>query len=129
MAEDVRGKFLVLTDACYSAALMDGNRSVASNHFVEQLRRTHDGLFLIASSSADTKSKEDDSWGNGAFTKALVEAVNGAAKKDNSEGLTMMDLQYYLDRRVGELTQHKQVPVAINVKGIENFSLFLYDEK
>lgn len=129
MAEDIRGKLIVFTDACYSAALMEGNRSVASDHFIEQLRRTRDGLFLIASSAADTKSKEDDSWNNGAFTKALVEAINGAARRENNESLTLMDLQLYLDKRVGELTNHKQVPVAINPSGIENFSIFLYDEK
>jgi len=129
MAEDIRGKIIVFTDACYSAALMEGNRSAATDHFIEQLRRTRDGVFLIASSSADTKSKEDDAWGNGAFTKALVEAINGAAYKENSEGLTLMDLQLYLDKRVGDLTNHKQVPVAINPNGIENFSLFLYDVK
>jgi uncharacterized caspase-like protein len=126
MIEDIRGKLVVFTDACYSAALMDGNRSAAADHFIEQLRRTKDGLYLFASSASDTKSKEDISWQNGAFTKALVEAVNGAARRDNSEGLTLMDLQLYLDKRVGEMTGHKQVPVAINPNGIENFTLFLY---
>lgn len=126
MIEDIRGKLVVFTDACYSAALMDGNRSAAADHFIEQLRRTKDGLYLFASSASDTKSKEDISWQNGAFTKALVEAVNGAARRDNSEGLTLMDLQLYLDKRVGEMTEHRQVPVAINPNGIENFTLFLY---
>lgn len=129
IVEDIRGKFVIFTDACYSAALMEGNRSAATDHFIEQLRRSRDGVFLIASSSADTKSKEDDAWSNGAFTKALIEAMNGAAKHEKSEGLSLMDLQLYLDKRVGELTDHKQVPVAINPNGIENFSIFLYDSK
>ena len=65
----MNSKFIVFVDACYSGALMDGSRSAAS-HFLEQLRRTKNGMILYASSASDTKSKENEEWKNGAFTKA-----------------------------------------------------------
>ena len=79
-AEDINGKLIAFVDACYSGALFEGTRSAATSHFVEQLKRAKNGMLLYASSSSDTKSREDESWGNGAFTKALVESFNGAAR-------------------------------------------------
>ena len=125
-AEEINGKFIVFADACYSGALLDGARSAATMHFVEQLRRTKNGMILYASSTSDTKSKEDETWGNGAFTKALVEAFNGAAKEEGSEGLSTQDLERYLYKSVRKTTNFKQTPIFINPSGMEHFNLFLY---
>ena len=83
-AEDIHGKLIAFVDACYSGALFEGGRSAATTHFIEQLKRSKNGMLLYASSSSDTKSREDESWENGAFTKALVEALNGAAKEEHA---------------------------------------------
>ena len=126
--EDVNSKLVVFVDACYSGALMEGNRSAAS-HFIEQLRRTKNGMVLYASSASDTKSKEDASWGNGAFTKALVEALNGAARNDEDEGLSTQQLDQFLYKEVRRLTDSKQTPIFMNPNGIEHFNLFTYEEE
>ena len=128
MAEDINCKFIVFTDACYSAALFEGNRSAAASHFVEQLRRTKNGMMLFASSASDTKSKEDSSWGNGAFTKALVSAFNGGARQQFDEGLSTQALYNYLYNEVRRITNFKQTPIMINPNGMEPFNIFTYDE-
>lgn len=125
-AEEINGKFVVFVDACYSGGLLDGNRSAATNHFIEQLRSTKNGMMLFASSASDTKSKEDPTWGNGAFTKALVEAFNGAAKEEGEEGLSTQDLEHYLYKMVRKTTNFKQTPIFLNPSGMEHFNLFLY---
>ena len=127
-AEKINSKFVVFADACYSAGLLEGNRSAAAEHFVEQLRRSKNGMLFYASSSGDTKSKEDPTWGNGAFTKALVEAFNGAAKKDGDEGLSTRTLDAYLYDAVRKTTDYKQTPVFMNPSGIEHFNIFTYEK-
>ena len=127
-AEKINCKFVVFADACYSAGLLEGNRSAAAEHFVEQLRRSKNGMLFYASSAGDTKSKEDPTWGNGAFTKALVEAFNGAARKDGDEGLSTRSLDAYLYEAVRKTTDYKQTPVFMNPSGIEHFNIFTYEK-
>ena len=127
-AEKINSKFVVFADACYSAGLLEGNRSAAAEHFVEQLRRSKNGMVFYASSAGDTKSKEDPTWGNGAFTKALVEAFNGAARKDGDEGLSTRSLDAYLYEAVRKTTDYKQTPVFMNPGGVEHFNIFTYEK-
>ena len=127
-AERINSKFVVFADACYSAGLLEGNRSAAAEHFVEQLRRSKNGMLFYASSAGDTKSKEDPTWGNGAFTKALVEAFNGAARKEGDEGLSTRTLDTYLYDAVRRTTEFKQTPVFMNPSGIEHFNIFTYEK-
>ena len=128
MAEDIDGKFIVFADACYSSALFEGGRSAALNHFIEQLRRTKNGMMFYASSASDTKSKEGPNWKNGAFTKALVEAFHGAARHaPTDEGLSTHDLESYVYSEVKKMTEGKQAPIFKNVGGLEHFTLFIYE--
>lgn len=126
MADDINCKMIVFADACYSAALFEGNRSAATSHFLEQLRSAKNGTMLYASSASDTKSKEDPEWGNGAFTKALVSAFNGGARQQFDEGLSTQALEMYLYKEVRRLTNFKQTPIFINPNGIEHFNIFNY---
>jgi len=127
-SEDINSKFIVLVDACYSGALMGGDRSAATSHFVEQLRRTKNGMIMYASSASDTKSKENEEWKNGAFTKALCEAFNGAARSPEDEGLSTQQLDQYLYKQVRKLTDYKQTPIFMNPNGMEPFNIFIYDK-
>jgi hypothetical protein len=86
-------------------------------------------MIMYASSSADTKSREDNNWQNGVFTKVLLEALNGALVKPNREGLSANELGYYVEERVNQLTEGKQIPKYINPKNIDNFNIFLYDKE
>ncbi len=128
MADDINCKFVVFADACYSASLMEGTRSAATTHFIEQLRRTKNGTMLYASSASDTKSKESPEWGNGAFTKSLIAAYNGGARQQFDEGLSTQALEMYLYKEVRRITNFKQTPIFINSSGMEHFNLFTYGE-
>lgn len=127
-ADEINSKLIIFADACYSAALLGDNRSASAQHFVEQLRRSKNGMMLYASSSGDTKSKENTSWGNGAFTKALLEAFHGAARHDGDEGLSTRALEMYLYEAVRRTTGYKQTPYLVNPNVIEHFNIFTYEK-
>ena len=64
---------------------------------------------------------EDPAWGNGAFTKALVEALNGKAAYGGSKKITINMLDLYLSERVKELTKGQQTPTTTKPLTIQDF--------
>jgi uncharacterized caspase-like protein len=69
-------------------------------------------------------SYEDPSWGNGAFTKALLEGLEGAAVYGNVNGLiTVKRLDLYLSDRVKELTGGKQTPTTTAPPNVPDFPI------
>ena len=63
-----------------------------------------DGSFLWFS--------ERDDWGNGAFTKAIVEGIElGKADLLGKGFITTSSLDTFVESRVAELTEGKQSPV------------------
>lgn len=127
-ANEIDGKFIVFLDACYSAALLGGNRSAVTDHFLEQLRSAKNGMMLYASSDSDTKSKENPEWQNGAYTHVLVEALSGAAKEEGDEGLSTDKLDRFLYNKVKEITHGTQKPIWVCPNGTQRFNLFIYDK-
>jgi hypothetical protein len=75
-------------------------------------------------------SLEDPSWGNGAFTKALMEGLGltgGKARADiNGKGvITTAGLDYWISERVKELTRGSQHPVMIRPPTVPDFPMFV----
>jgi hypothetical protein len=57
---------------------------------------------------------EDSSWGNGAFTKALVEGLGSQdvpARAKSAGPITQVALEEYVAERVKALTGGKQTPI------------------
>ena len=51
--------------------------SVELRRMANSLAAPENGVIVFASSSGRQESLEKDEWGNGAFTKALVEGIDG----------------------------------------------------
>jgi hypothetical protein len=66
-------------------------------------------------------SLEREEWNNGAFTKAIVEGMRGAAARSDLPAISISDLQGYVSRRVKELTEGKQSPVMAMPKTVEDY--------
>lgn len=106
-------KKLVFLDACHSGGAKDGYGALSKA--VVDLAKTQPGVSTLSSCSSTEKSYEDASWGNGAFTKALLEAfadsectdVNGRFQADtNRDGIIRLgELYEFLRRRVPELVK------------------------
>ena len=70
------------------------------------------GIVAFASSTGREVSVESSQWRNGAFTKAIVEGIDlGKADLFGEGKITTSELDAFIEKRVGELTEQKQHPV------------------
>lgn len=118
------GKTLFFVDTCHSGNVMGTRRGVADiNGVVNELASAENGAVVFASSTGRQYSLEDASWDNGAFTKALVEGVNGRADYSGKGRITINMLDLYLSERVKELTGGKQTPTTTKPQTIQDFPI------
>jgi len=106
-------KKLIFLDACHSGGAKDGYGMLSKA--VVDLAEAQPGVSTLSSCSSTEKSYEDAKWGNGAFTKAMLEAfgdvqcndINGAFRADtNEDGIIRLgELYSFLRRRVPELVK------------------------
>jgi hypothetical protein len=128
----VAGKVFVFLDTCYAGkAMVSGARgAVDINRFVNELSSTENGVVTYASSTGREVSQEDARWGNGAFTRALMEGlgrIGGKARADvTGRGvITTAALDLWLSERVKELTGGAQHPVMIRPPNVPDFPMFV----
>ncbi|KOR31109.1 hypothetical protein TI05_13035, partial [Achromatium sp. WMS3] len=69
------GKTLLFLDTCHAGNVMGSRRSLVPdvNQVVNDLIRAENGIVVFTASTGRQYAMEHKSWGNGAFTKALVE--------------------------------------------------------
>ena len=79
----------------------------------------------LTAAKADQPSYEDAQWGDGAFTKALLEGiVDAKADPEQSGTITVLDLGRYVSKRVPVMTEQRQAPLFIMpTGGFEDFTL------
>jgi uncharacterized caspase-like protein len=80
---------------------------------------------VFAASTGTQSSIEDPRWSNGAFTKALVEGLNGKADYSSSGRITVTGLELYIENRVPELTQDQQTPMTQKPSMVTNYTIAL----
>ncbi len=116
------GKTLFFVDTCHSGNVMGTRRGVVDiTAVVNELTSAENGAVVFASSSGNQYSLEDPVWGNGAFTKALVEGINGKADYTGNGKITLNMLDLYLSERVKELTKGRQTPTTTKPQTISDF--------
>jgi uncharacterized caspase-like protein len=114
---EVRAKrVLVLADTCHAGGIV-GDQAAGSEVLAYRLNKEAHRLVFV-SSGRDEASIGREEWGHGAFTKALLEALAGAADVGEKDGnITFRELRDYVPKRVEELTegrQHPQLPFLDN---------------
>jgi uncharacterized caspase-like protein len=120
------GKTILFIDTCHAGNVM-GSRAVAPDitGIVNELASAENGAVVFASSTGKQYSFEDPTWGNGAFTKATVEGIEGKADYTGKGRITINMLDLYISERVKELTKGKQTPATAKPKTIPDFPLAL----
>jgi WD40 repeat protein len=120
------GKTILFIDTCHAGNVM-GARAVATDitGIVNELASAENGAVVFASSTGKQYSYEDPTWGNGAFTKAAVEGMNGKADYTGKGRITINMLDLYVSERVKELTRGKQTPATAKPQTIPDFPLVL----
>ncbi len=116
------GKAVLFVDTCHSGNVMGTRRGGTDiTAVVNELASAENGAVVFASSTGKQYSLEDKSWGNGAFTKALVEGLSGKADYHGKGKITINMLDLYLSERVKELTKGKQTPTTTKPQTISDF--------
>lgn len=114
------GHTVFFIDTCYSGGVM-GN--VRTSGFVNDLASAENGAVVFTASSSGQESLENSTWGNGAFTKSVVEGISGKADPYNDGYVSVKSLDTYVDRRVKMLTSGQQTPVSIAPGGLSDFPI------
>ncbi len=110
----IAGKTFFFIDTCHAGRVWGraGEPSTDVNRVVNDLSSPEFGVVVFASSMDQQLSLESQSWGNGAFTKALVEGIDGAADILDKRYITVTMLDVYVSERVYDLTMGKQTPTS-----------------
>ncbi len=116
------GKVLYFLDTCHSGNVMGGRRGANDiNGVINELTSAENGIVVFAASSGNQYSLEDAAWGNGAFTKALLEGLGGQADFRGSGRITVNMLDLYLSERVKALTRGQQTPTTTKPATVPDF--------
>jgi WD40 repeat protein len=119
----IPGKVLLFLDTCHSGNLLGAAKARDATdltRLLNELTSAENGVVVFSASTGRQQAIESPEWKNGAFTRALLEALSGKANyRDNS--LYVTELESYLDRRVKELTKGLQTPVARRPDAISDF--------
>jgi uncharacterized caspase-like protein len=120
----IAGKVLVFMDACHSGNLMGKVKrraAVETTAVINELASAENGAVVFSSASGRQYALENTEWGNGAFTKGLVEGLTGKADYRGTGRITVNMLDLYISERVKELTKGEQTPTTVKPPNVPDF--------
>jgi hypothetical protein len=121
----VRGRTLLFLDTCFAGSSLGALSKIGrqTEKMMNDLSSSENGVVVFASSTGQEESEEKADWGNGAFTKVLIEGLAGKADFTGMGRVTFAALNLFLSEGVSRLTQGRQRPVFISPRGIPDFAL------
>ncbi|MCX7206033.1 MAG: caspase family protein [Proteobacteria bacterium] len=119
-----KGQRIFFIDTCHAGNALGGRRfSHDIGQIVNDLSSDENGVVVFSSSTGKQLSQENRDWGNGAFTKILVQGINGDADFRKTGWVTQKGLDFYLASEVPQLTKGEQTPFTIIPFGIPDFPI------
>jgi hypothetical protein len=109
LLSDVPCRKLAFLDTCHSGAIQPLHQrglKAAIRAFQEDM------IITVAASAGNERSEEKADWRHGAFTKSLIEALQGKADRTTDGVLTLNEVVSYVKQSVPQLTQGRQNPMA-----------------
>lgn len=125
----MRGRALFFVDTCFAGNVVGSKSGALANtsrelgRLASELASAENGVVVFASSSGRQQSEEKDEWGNGAFTKALIDGLAGKADLTRTGRVTFKGLDFFVSEEVRRLTDGRQTPVTISPVGVPDFML------
>ncbi len=122
--KQLAGNALFFFDTCHAgkAAGISFRGAQDYNKLINEIAGSANAIVLASSTGAEL-SLESDEWRQGAFTKALLEGLAGAADVLPKDGVVTVDeLNLYVKERVKELTGGLQHPVDLKPKEARNIA-------
>ena len=125
------GKALLFLDACHAGAVGTSKlrrERVDINGVVNDFTRAERGVVMFTASTGTQLSQENAAWGNGAFTKAVIEGLGAPGERGKADilgkgAISASALDAYVSARVKELTDNRQSPVMIRPSTVPDFTL------
>jgi uncharacterized caspase-like protein len=97
-------RVVVLLDTCHSGS------AATNEELVKAVLGANAGVMVFASSKGSEISLENPQWQHGAFTKAVLETIDGKGLAPANKAVTLWDFVSNVRSRVKELTQGTQNP-------------------
>jgi len=125
----IAGKVLLFIDSCHAGnalGKLTNSKGAAEsdvNRLANELSSAENGVIVFASSTGKQNSLESDEWKNGAFTKAIVEGIDGKADLLQNGSISVSSLETYVAERVKQLTEGQQTPTVAKPQTIQNFPI------
>ncbi|MBF8277326.1 MAG: peptidase caspase catalytic subunit p20 [Candidatus Brocadiaceae bacterium] len=123
----IAGKTVLFLDTCHSGKLMSGQKGDTrpdTDRLANELAEADMGVIVFASSTGKQFSKEDMEWGNGAFTRALIEGIAGQADYTKDGHVSIAELEVWIPDKVKKLAEGSQTPVTAKPKAVEDLKVF-----
>ena len=100
---------VLILDTCHAGAMQLSMRGLRGG---QDLSRpfARQGYYALAASFPDESAAENDTWGHGAFTYAILEGLRGRADVDRDGLIDVLELFHYVEARVADLTNGLQHP-------------------
>jgi Caspase domain len=120
------GKVVVFLDTCHAGNIMGQRRGAMDiTGVINELTSAQNGAVVFAASTGHQYSLENPAWGNGAFSKAVIEGLNGKADERRTGRITVTMLDLYVAERVKELTKGQQTPTTTKPHSVPDFPVAL----
>lgn len=121
----IRGKVLLFVDTCHAGNVIGSGQQASQEiaRLANALSSSESGVIVFSASTGRQESFEQGRWGNGAFTRALIDGLRGGADFGRDGVVTHQGLSYYLGREVRKLTRGAQTPVTAVPLGVTDFAM------
>jgi len=117
-------KVIFLVDTCHSGDVTGKRRGVEDmTSALRELVNAESGVVVMTASTGKESSQERPGWGHGAFTKALIEGLEGEADYDRDNTVDVKEIDLFITKRVKALTNGSQHPTTEIPKTMPNFPL------
>ena len=114
--KQLAGNALFFFDTCHSGKASGvAFRGLDYNKLINEISGSANAI-VLASSTGSESSLESAEWQHGAFTKALLEGIEGKGLHYTPGIVTIDELNLYVKERVKELTEGLQHPVDLKPK-------------
>lgn len=120
------GKVVLLLDTCHAGGSLDRRAALREGdlqRLAGQVATAESNIVVFTASTGAQVARESRRWGNGVFSKALLEGLRGKADGTGSGLVSVSQLEAYVSSRVRELTADQQTPAATKPSSTVDFPL------
>ena len=129
----IAGRVVLFLDTCHGGNVLGQSWQLRGDPDLQgianELASGETGVVVFTASTRRQSAKEDPEWENGAFTKAVVEALRGQGIPGSPglQRITINMLDVYISERVKQLTLGTQTPTTAKPNTLADFTLAVFD--